>query len=127
MLLHDVVMPTLQSISRDPEPEVRKVAVETLVYVAEHCSPHWISSLVDLINQVGEWVESGPGLGLLWLPYMRTYLCIYMQVANLCVANDEHTSPESQMARRESGGVGGGHQDTKVALFGLVNLFKVRE
>lgn len=53
ILLHDVVIPTLQSISRDPEPEVRKVAVETLVYIAEHCSPHWISTLVDIINQVG--------------------------------------------------------------------------
>ena len=100
--------------------------METLVYVAEHCSPHWISSLVDLINQVGEWVESWPRIVMVTTHmYVRT--CINTQVANLCVANDDHTSPESQMARRESGGVGGGQQDTKVALFGLVNLFKVRE
>ena len=59
--------------------------------------------------------------------YVRTCLCINAQVANLCIANDDHTSPESQMAKKDSGGVGGGQQDTKVALFGLVNLFEVRE
>ena len=49
------------------------------------------------------------------------------QVANLCIANDNHTSPECRPAKRGSGGVGARQQDTKVALYGLVNLFKVRE
>ena len=50
-----------------------------------------------------------------------------IQVADLCVANDNHSSSECRPARRGSGGVGGRQQDTKVALYGLVNLFKVRK
>lgn len=121
VLLHDVVIPTLQSISRDPEPEVRKVAVETLVYIAEHCSPHWISSLVDIINQVGGW-SVFRGRCTQWVTMVTT-----TQVANLCVANDDRTSPEGRMAGGTGGGLGGRQQDTKVALFGLVSLFKVSD
>lgn len=49
------------------------------------------------------------------------------QVADLCVANDDHTSLEYRTAGSGSGGLGGRQQDTKVALYGLVSLFKVRE
>ena len=48
-------------------------------------------------------------------------------MADLCVANDGHTSPESRTASGAGGGLGGRQQDTKVALFGLVSLFKVSD
>jgi tuberous sclerosis protein 2 len=52
MLLHDVVVPTLNSVSSDPDPSVRKVAVEIMVQVAENCSPSWCHHLINCIYQV---------------------------------------------------------------------------
>ncbi|XP_064414804.1 tuberin isoform X2 [Latimeria chalumnae] len=59
-LLDYVVVPQLGHIAEDKDPQVRKLATQLLVDVAEGCYTHHFTSLIDIIEKVVSRPLSGP-------------------------------------------------------------------